>query len=335
MLWRSYLSSYRNLRSRVNRLAASLHARGAKPRSVVAICLDRSPDVIVAILAILQTGAAYLPLDPRYPADRLAYMLQDSGAPLMIAHRNDLSAALAGDNPGLRTLYIEEEAPRPEEGDATPSIALRSPARPGDPAYLIYTSGSTGKPKGVVVEHRNAVALLAWAKDYFHPDALRGILASTSVSFDLSVFEIFLPLTTGNTVVLVNDILELRESPHAERVTLINTVPSAMKALLHAGLPSTVRTVCMAGEFLPASLVDSVYAAGAVEVFDLYGPTETTVYSCCAPRTANAPPTIGTPIGNTRIHLLDEDLRRVSPGLPVKSSSAARAWPAAIWPNRN
>lgn len=307
--------SYRELKDRVDRLAASLYARGVESRSVVGICLHRSPDVVVAILAILQAGAAYLPLDPRYPVDRLAYMLEDSAARLVIAHRNDASATLSRDNPRLEFLFVEDEAWPSEQPKGQGSTVSLHPPQPSDPAYLIYTSGSTGKPKGVVVEHRNVVALLAWAKDFFDPEALRGILASTSVSFDISVFEIFLPLITGNTIVLVNDILELRGAPHADRVTLVNTVPSAMKALLAGGLPPTVRTVCMGGEFLPASLVDSVYAAQVAEVFDLYGPTETTVYSCCARRAPNARPSIGTPIGNTRIYVLDESLRQVPPGV--------------------
>lgn len=307
--------TYRELKSRVDRLAASLSAQGLGPRSVAAICLDRSPDLIVAILAVLKAGAAYLPLDPRYPPDRLAYMLHDSEAWLLIAHPNDGSSALSSGGPGLRTVFVEGGALRSEASRQEASSASLHPPQPHDAAYLIYTSGSTGKPKGVVVEHRNAVAFLTWARSYFDPEVLHGVLASTSVSFDLSIFEIFLPLITGNTVVLIGDILELRGSPHAERVTLINTVPSAVTALLHAGLPPAVRTVCMGGEFLPASLVDDIYSAGVEDVFDLYGPTETTVYSCCARRAPNAPPSIGTPIGNTRVHILDENLGRVAPGV--------------------
>jgi acyl carrier protein len=169
-------------------------------------------------------------------------------------------------------------------------------------------------PKGVVVEQKNAVALIAWASNYFDQQALRGVLASTSVCFDLSIFEIFLPLSTGNTIVLVNDVLELPTCGHSDKVTMVNTVPSAMNALLQAKLPPSVNTVCMAGEFLPTELVDRVYAAGVERVFDLYGPTETTTYSTCALRIAGAPASIGVPIGNTRIYLLDENLSQVPPG---------------------
>jgi acyl carrier protein len=140
------------------------------------------------------------------------------------------------------------------------------------------------------------------------------MLASTSVCFDLSIFEIFLPLATGNTVLLVQDVLELPTFPHREKVTLINTVPSAMNALLQTQLPPAVQTVCMAGEFLPTELVDRVYAAGARQVFDLYGPTETTTYSTFTLRLPGEPANIGGPIANTRLYLLDENLSQVPAG---------------------
>ena len=305
--------SYRELSERVSRLAASLTACGAGPEKFVAICLDRSPALIVSMLAVLETGAAYLPLDPKYPAERLKYMLQDSGARIMVAEENGPGQELARNCPELTIVPPSAESLTPDPIDATAYLTSTA-ARPDGAAYLIYTSGSTGTPKGVVVEHRNAVALLAWAKSHFDEDSLRAVLASTSVCFDLSIFEIFLPLATGNTVVLVNDILELPRSSHAANVTLINTVPSAMSALLHAGLPSKAKTVCMAGEFLPSDLVDRVCAAGVKRVFDLYGPTETTTYSTCALRMPGTPPTIGNPIANTRIYLVDENLTRVPLG---------------------
>lgn len=306
------LLSFRELHERVSRLAISLRARGVKTGDFIAVCLERSPDLIVSILAILQAGAAYLPLDPKYPEERLRFMLQDSGARLIIAERNDLTAKLVQEGAGIDILFAADELSlRDQRGNEVPPL---KPATPDDAAYLIYTSGSTGKPKGVVVEQKNAVALLAWAQSFFDPEPLLGMLASTSVCFDLSIFEIFLPLITGHTVVLVNDVLELPTSRHKEKVTLVNTVPSAMSSLLQAGLPPTVRTVCMAGEFLPTELVDRVYAAGVEQVFDLYGPTETTTYSTCALRRAGAAATIGEPIGNTRIYLLDETNSLVPPG---------------------
>jgi amino acid adenylation domain-containing protein len=305
--------SYRELNNRANTLAAALQADGAGPGVFVAICLDRTPELIAAILGVLKSGAAYLPLDPKYPEERLAYMLKDSGARVMIADHSPLAQKLSEKIPGL-LVVSSSETYQTSNPDHVALPDQQNARRPEDAAYLIYTSGSTGRPKGVVVEQRNAVALIAWAISYFDAPSLRGMLASTSVCFDLSIFEIFLPLATGNTIILVHDVLELPKSVHSGKVTLINTVPSAMSAVLQTGLPPTVRTVCMAGEFLPTELVDRVYAAGAEQVIDLYGPTETTTYSTVALRVAGASATIGGPIANTRIYLLDENLMQVPVG---------------------
>jgi len=305
--------TFLELHERVIRTATVLRARGVKRGTYVAVCLERSPELIVSILAVLKTGAAYVPLDPKYPEERLAYMLLDSGARVLIAERSALSERLEINSPGL-TLVFPDEIPRAVKNEVDQPASFLDPAHLEDAAYLIYTSGSTGKPKGVVVEHRNAVALLAWAKNCFAPESLRGVLASTSVCFDLSIFEIFVPLSTGNTIVLVKDVLDLPRSEHSNIVTLINTVPSAMSALLQVGLPATVNTVCMAGELLPQELVERVYATGVRQVFDLYGPTETTTYSTFALREPAAVATIGCPISNTRIYLLDENLSLVPPG---------------------
>jgi len=304
--------SFRELHERAELFAALLRDHGAKPGRFVAICLDRSTDLIVSMLAVLKTGAAYLPLDPKYPQERLVYMLEDSGTQLLIAQRDDLGAELQARN-RLTVLYAAEVLSA-FDAKAWSGDESRLVVTPQDAAYLIYTSGSTGRPKGVLIEHCNVVALIEWAKSYFSASSLRGVLASTSVCFDLSIFEIFLPLSTGNSTILVNDVLELPKSVNAHRVTLVNTVPSAMRALLEVGLPPAVRTVCMAGEFLQTELVDRVYAAGVERVFDLYGPTETTTYSTCGLRERGAAATIGKPIGNTRTYLLDDDLRQVPPG---------------------
>jgi len=303
--------SFIELKRRADRLATLLQAEGAFPGVFVALCVGRSADLIVAMLGILKSGAAYLPLDPKYPEDRLAYMLADSGARILITQRDEAGEKMAADNAGLTVLFADEVM---EAGADEMETELHERAEAGDAAYLIYTSGSTGKPKGVVVEHGNAVALMMWAASSFASDSLRGVLASTSVCFDLSIFEIFLPLSTGNTIVLVDDVLELARSPLASKVTLVNTVPSAMNALMPMGLPASVRTVCMAGEFLPTELVDRVYAAGVERVFDLYGPTETTTYSTCVMRERGGVATIGRPIANTSIYLLDENLSQVPPG---------------------
>jgi amino acid adenylation domain-containing protein len=302
--------SYRELSERANVLADVLRERGAAPESFVALCLERTAELIVSMMAILRTGAAYLPLDPKYPLERLKYMLEDSGSRILVTQRGELSEQLQAHCAGVEVLYVQEVLSVPRAMQTN----VKAVAHAEDAAYLIYTSGSTGKPKGVVIEHRNAAALIAWARTQFDARALRGMLASTSVCFDLSVFEIFLPLATGNAIVLMQDVLALAASPLRDRVTLVNTVPSAMSALLQAGLPESVNTVCMAGEFLPPELVERVYKAGVESVFDLYGPTETTTYSTCVLRRSGEPATIGGPIANTRIYLLDAECKPVPPG---------------------
>jgi len=176
-----------------------------------------------------------------------------------------------------------------------------------DLAYIIYTSGSTGTPKGVAIEHRNAVSFLHWVRSAFSDDELAGVLGSTSICFDLSIFEILGALSWGGRAILVEDALELATCPRRNDVTLVNTVPSIMRALLDAqGLPESVRTVNLAGEPLSEELVEAIYARSHVRrVNDLYGPTETTTYSTCVTREPRQRPTIGRAIANTQVYLLD------------------------------
>ena len=199
-------------------------------------------------------------------------------------------------------------------------------------AYVIYTSGSTGRPKGVAIEHKNTTALLQWAREKFSPEEIAGVLASTSISFDLSIFEMFVPLSSGGKVIIARDALELPTLQTAEPVTLVNTVPSAMAELMRTGgVPTSVRTVCLAGEPLPTRLVQQIYQQQTIEkVFDLYGPTEDTTYSTFALRSVSGPATIGRPIANTQIYLLDAQLQPVPIGvageLYIGGSGLARCY---------
>lgn len=304
--------TYAELNRRTNQLAYYLSKRGVGPEVLVGICMKRSLEMIVGLLGILKAGGAYVPLDPAYPTERLHFMLQDSGAGLLLTEEPirkrfaDTAAevvAIDTDWPEISNEREENPATKPETNHL---------------AYVIYTSGSTGTPKGVAIEHRSAAALLAWARDVFLPEELNGVVASTSICFDLSVFELFMPLSCGGKVVLVNDILHLRSLPSASEVKLINTVPSAMVELLHlGGIPNSVQTVNLAGEPLPASLVDEIYSQTHVQrVFDLYGPSEDTTYSTFAHRLTQQQATIGRPISNTRVYLLDPDLKPVPIGVP-------------------
>ena len=184
---------------------------------------------------------------------------------------------------------------------------------------MLYTSGSTGRPKGVAIEHRNAVSLIEWARAFYGVEDLRGVLASTSVCFDLSVFELFVPLCCGGTVILVENAVELRQTPSRNLVTLINTVPSAIAELAAAGaIPDSVRTLNLAGEPLRSELVDELFRNSAIErIFNLYGPTEDTTYSTCAriERGQKWVPTIGRPIANRKAYILDSGMTPVPPGV--------------------
>ena len=254
-------------------LAGRLAARGIGPESIVAVLGHRTPRLIETVLGILRTGAAYLPLDPAYPVERIRYMLADADAALVVAD-SGLTGLLPAGIPVMR--------PGESAGE---SFAAPVPPRPDNLAYIIYTSGSTGRPKGVAVEHRALAALVNWGVEYFGPARLRAVLASTSLSFDISAFEIFVPLAAGGSVVIAQNLLELPDLPGAAGLTFVNTVPSVLAELVaSAGLPAGIPCVGLAGEQLPWHLVRRLYdELGVGEVFNLYGPSETAIYSTAYP----------------------------------------------------
>jgi amino acid adenylation domain-containing protein len=302
--------TYRELNQRANRLAHHLRRLGAGPDVRVGVCLERGVELVATLMAVLKSGGAYVPLDPAYPAERLELMLEDSGAAVLVTQEK-LRGLLpvAG---GVHVVTLEGAAEEIAREDAGDPAGVRDSR---NLAYLIYTSGSTGRPKGVAIEHRTTVALLAWAWGAFSPQELGGMLASTSVCFDLSVFEIFTPLARGGRVIVVENALALPRSVAAGEVRLVNTVPSAIAALLDSsGIPAGVRTVNLAGELLKPELVDALYAHGIERVVDSYGPSETTTYSTSALRRPGAAGTIGAPIANTRCYVMDPALRPVDVG---------------------
>jgi amino acid adenylation domain-containing protein len=291
---------YRELDEMAGRLAGSLRRGGAGPEAVVGVCLERSLDMVAALLAILKAGAAYLPLDPVLPRPRLEALLTGAGASLVVSDRT-LASGLPWDGPVV--LLGEEDGVESEPGSETPRLAA-----PENLAYVLFTSGSTGTPKGVAVTHRSAVELVRWAGTVYAPEELAGVLAATSLSFDLSVFELFVPLAWGGTVILARNVLALPDLVASGRVTLVNTVPSAMTELVLAGsLGPSVRTVNLAGEPLHRSLAERIYATGTVErVWNLYGPTEDTTYSTFAQvaRESSSAPAIGRPVTATKAYVL-------------------------------
>ncbi|QHC32564.1 non-ribosomal peptide synthetase [Streptomyces sp. HF10] len=300
--------TYRELDEQSRELAERLVAEGAGPGVPVGVCVERTPGLLVAILAVLRAGSCYVPLDPRYPAERLDLMVRDSGTNLLLT-----TPASRENCPAGPTLLVLDGAVTTEPGGKP------VPVVPDDTAYVIYTSGSTGKPKGVAIRHSGCAAMLsAWDRVLGDRD-LGGVCAASSICFDMSVMEIFPALSLGGALVLVESTVHLPESPHADKVTLLHAIPSVTNALLDAGgLPPNLRTVVFGGEPLRRKLVDRVYAETGAEVFNAYGPTEGTVFCTLGPvpRDGTGEPTIGAAAAGARLYVLDEDRGPVPPGVP-------------------
>ncbi len=307
--------SYRELDARASRLSRRLRALGVGPETLVAVMLERTADLIVALYAVLKAGGAYVPIDPAYPRQRVLLLLESSRAAVLLTRRALLAEFEQSLPAATAPLFLDpgwEEEPVLETGVGAPPL-------PGNLAYIIYTSGSTGTPKGVAIEHRSAVALARWARQAFSAAELSRVLGSTSVCFDMSVFEIFCTLAWGGTLAVAENALALPRHPAAHEVTLINTVPSAMAELVRAGeVPPSVRTAILGGEALKGSLVAAIHETTAVErVCNGYGPSEDTTFSTFAvvPR-GEAVPSIGRPLAGSRLYVLDAALRPVPAGVP-------------------
>nr|WP_232911560.1 syringopeptin non-ribosomal peptide synthetase SypB [Pseudomonas syringae] len=302
--------TYRELNEQANRLAHALRKQGVQPDSRVGICVERGAEMVVGLLAILKAGGGYVPLDPAYPAERIAYMLQDS-APAAVLVQTATQGLLAGVSVPVINLDLSDWQDESVQNPQVPGLTS------AHLAYLIYTSGSTGLPKGVMIEHRNTVNFLSWAHTVFDGSTLEKTLFSTSLNFDLAVYECFAPLTSGGSIEVVKNVLELQHGEHD--IGLINTVPSALKALLDVeGLPATVHTVNVAGEALKRSLVENLFEkTGVQRLCNLYGPSETTTYSSwvAMDRKDGFAPHIGKPVGNTQFYLLDEQQQPVPLGV--------------------
>ncbi|OHU90807.1 MULTISPECIES: non-ribosomal peptide synthetase [Pseudoalteromonas] len=302
--------TYEDLAQQVNVVANRILATGVEGNRPVAVYLTRSIDLLITLLAIQQAGAFYVPLDPNYPPQRVADILADA-QPALIVTQQGLAQRLA--DVDAKMLYIDEAM---YVADFTPCTLLPAPT---DTAYAIYTSGSTGKPKGIAISHHNVAALIDWATQEFSAQQLSQVLAATSICFDLSVFEMFVPLCVGGCVNIVDDALALANGQDYSGLTLINTVPSAMTALLSLNkLPTSVSTINLAGEPLARELVDALYERAHVEcVYNLYGPSEDTTYSTyvLVPKNQKAKPTIGRPIKGTQAYVMDSEHNRLPIGV--------------------
>ncbi|NMO13600.1 amino acid adenylation domain-containing protein [Pyxidicoccus fallax] len=315
--------TYRQLHQRVLSLSLRLQALGVRPDAPVGLCLQRSPDMVAAMLAVLHAGGAYLPLDPDYPAERLVWMLQDSGASVLLTSRH-----LLGTLPTERVqvLLLEEAV----EGEAAPCAGA---SKAEHLAYVIYTSGSTGRPKGVMVPHRTAANFFGAMDSLLGPSSPGTWLAVTSISFDISVLELLWTLARGYHVVLHDEraaarqgtALTLPEVLRRHEVTHLQCTPAFVRGLVLA--PESVsalgalRHLLVGGEALPGPLATEVREAlPSTTLTNMYGPTETTVWSSThtvsAADAGAATISIGAPIANTRLYVLDAHGQPVPVGVP-------------------
>lgn len=299
--------TFRELNLRANQLARHLRINDVGAETRVGICMERTAHLVVGLLGIMKAGGAYVPLDIAYPHERLAYIMADAQVSILITQQ---SIANRLQDAGVASVCLDKDWDQINKQDGG---NLDRNASSQNLAYVIYTSGSTGVPKGVAIEHRSAVAFLHWARAIFRPEDTEGMLASTSICFDLSVFELFFPLCWGGKIILVENALQLPALEEREKVSLINTVPSAMAELIRLdAIPKSVRTINLAGEPLHSKLAQAVYLQENVErVFNLYGPSEDTTYSTFAliEKGSSDEPTIGRPISNTKGFVLDQRLQ--------------------------
>ncbi len=301
--------SYAALNARAGELARHLRALGVGPEAGVGIFLPRETGLVVALLATLKAGGFYVPLDPAYPAERVGFMLEDSRCTVVLTN-TDLHGRVHG---LARTVLLDEELPG---GPAGAEVGAGS----GNLAYLIYTSGSTGRPKAVAIEHRSAVAMVLWSRQELSDLELSGVLASTSITFDMSVFEIFAPLAWGGTVILAENALALPGLPARNEVRVVDTVPSAIAELIRMnGVPPSVVTVNLGGEPVPRALADRVYALPGVErLYNVYGPSEDTTFSTWAliERRSERAPSIGRPLDGEQAWVVDRHFNLMPVGVP-------------------
>lgn len=307
--------TYGELEDRANRLAAYLQERGIQPDSLVGICVERSLEMVIGILAVLKAGGAYVPLDPTYPVDRLNYMVQDTQLSILLT-QSSLNLNLESQHP-IEIIYLDrlDSLPLPRE--------LEKIVRPHHLAYVIYTSGSTGKPKGVQIEHSSAVNLLmAMAQDKPGITATDTLLSVTTICFDISVAEIFLPLIVGGQLIVVSrqvaaDGKTLSQTFDRHDVTVMQATPVTWQLLLAAEWQGNSKLkILTGGEPLSKDLAAKLLPRCA-QLWNVYGPTEATIWSSAYRVTSSDTPiSIGRPLSNVRYYILDSQMRSLPVGVP-------------------
>jgi amino acid adenylation domain-containing protein len=309
--------SYSELNRRSNQLAHHLLSLGVRADALVAICAERSLEMVVALLGVIKAGGAYVPLDPSYPPDRLGYMLEDS-APAALLIQSHLAGAFANEKYAGQIVDLTGATPPWRAQPETNPNAADSGVHSGSLAYVIYTSGSTGKPKGVMIEHRSLVNRLVWMQKAYGLTSGDSVLQKTPFSFDVSVWEFFWPLITGARLVMARpeghkDPNYLVDAINQHNITTLHFVPSMLQVFVDqvdAARCTSLARVIASGEALPAALVRKFQQRlPQVALHNLYGPTETTVdvtaWSCSPDPSLTSVP-IGRPIDNTRAYILDE-----------------------------
>jgi amino acid adenylation domain-containing protein len=313
--------SYSALNAQANQLAHALRTLGVGPGTLVALCVDRSLEMVVGLLGVLKAGGAYVPLDPDYPKERLAFMLTDSQAPVLLTQQRLLARlpAYAG-----RIVFLDAGLTETAAGvcdNTAPAADL------DDPAYVIYTSGSTGVPKGVVIPHRAIANHMRWMDEVFPLCADDCVVQKTPFSFDASVWEFYAPLLVGARLVLAKpgghqDTAYLIKLITAHKVTILQVVPTMLRLLAEDpgfGACTTLRRIFSGGEALSFELQHLVHARLGAELVNLYGPTEATIDATswvCERGSARQTIPIGRPIANTQAYILDTARQLVPVGVP-------------------
>lgn len=326
--------TYGELEERANRLAHRLQALGVGPDVLVAICFERSPEMIVALLAVLKAGGAYVPLDPKYPRERIAFVLEETDAPVLLTQRSLVDALPAH---GARVVCMEDLRDEAGSGSGRP----QSRTTPGNLAYVIYTSGSTGRPKGVMITHQGLV-ISNLARFSFFREPVERFLLLSPLAFDSSVAGIYWTLCQGGTLVLVpedvqQDLSRLVTTIAGERVSHLLTLPSFYSLVLEHAPPQqldSLKTAIVAGEPCPKRLVDSHFERlSRTALINEYGATENTVwcsgYDCRGQQLLTAP--LGRPIANAQLYVLDERLEPVPVNVPGELYSGGEALARGYW----
>ncbi|MCA1635273.1 MAG: amino acid adenylation domain-containing protein, partial [Acidobacteria bacterium] len=309
--------TYSELDARSNQLARHLRTLGVGPETRVGVCVERSMEMVVGLLGVLKAGGAYVPLDPEYPAERIAFMLEDSGVTVLLTQ-----SSLLGALPQHTARVVSLDADWPliaRQSDESP----RAEATPGIAAYVIYTSGSTGRPKGVVITHRAISNHMLWMSGEMPLGAEDRVLQKTPLSFDASVWEFYAPLMSGARLVMTppgvhRDSAALVKLMREESVTVVQVVPSLLRLLVEEDEVAecgSLRRVCVGGEALSAELVKRFKERLGAELYNLYGPTEATIDASSWRADGTERVTIGRPVSNARMYVVDEWLNPVPVGV--------------------